>query len=295
MFNDNDLLTVKQLFGKIPLYKIQEKLEVKISYCCLKGRCRKIGLISRKCQKKEIPEEIKQINWKNFDYLNDLYVVQRKSTREISRILFISQPTICKYLKFFGIKLRDYHENKSWIKKGEKAPDYILKILEENRKKRKITDKLRAASRELGRRQKWHLGIKHSLETRKRLSEMGKLRVTPEEKERLKQIGAKGRRNQGLRKGPTKIEKILYDELDKMSISYKTQEILYGFATDCFIECKNLVIECDGVYWHSLPEAIEKDMRRDKLFKENGISVLHLKETELKSGDFKKTLHKILN
>ncbi len=47
----------------------------------------------------------------------------------------------------------------------------------------------------------------------------------------------------------------------------------------------NLVIECDGNYWHKYPVGLEKDHIRTEELIEKGFKVLRLWEHEIKSMD----------
>jgi len=60
----------------------------------------------------------------------------------------------------------------------------------------------------------------------------------------------------------------------------------------------NLVIECDGDYWHKYPTGLEKDHIRTKELIEKGFKVLRLWEREIKTielNDFKNKLRQIEN
>jgi very-short-patch-repair endonuclease len=53
------------------------------------------------------------------------------------------------------------------------------------------------------------------------------------------------------------------------------------------VSSKNLVIECDGEYWHDRkPGAKAKDARKDAYLLSKGYSILRLPEIEIKSGNF---------
>ena len=47
---------------------------------------------------------------------------------------------------------------------------------------------------------------------------------------------------------------------------------------DIFIPSLNLGIEYDGDYWHSLPDMIERDKKKDLACKEKGIKLIRIKE-----------------
>lgn len=57
--------------------------------------------------------------------------------------------------------------------------------------------------------------------------------------------------------------------------------VLNRYVADFFIPEHNVIIEADGEYWHSKPEAIEHDKRRDLELKAAGYTVIRLKEKDL--------------
>ncbi len=68
------------------------------------------------------------------------------------------------------------------------------------------------------------------------------------------------------------------------------KEIEHGYQCDILIPSMNLVIECDGDYWHKYPIGLEKDHIRTKELIEKGFKVLRLWEKEIKVmnvNDFK--------
>lgn len=57
-----------------------------------------------------------------------------------------------------------------------------------------------------------------------------------------------------------------------------------GFA-DFYLPKNNLIIQCYGTYWHSLPKYIERDEKQNRWFKDNGYNILILNsERVLKEG-----------
>ena len=84
--------------------------------------------------------------------------------------------------------------------------------------------------------------------------------------------------------GPTSIEEMLIDELDKRSIEYKFQYPLgvSRLVLDFAFPDHKLCVEADGVYWHSLPENIERDKNKDTILDELGWTVIHLDGDEIR-------------
>lgn len=80
-------------------------------------------------------------------------------------------------------------------------------------------------------------------------------------------------------------EKIVRGLLDKVGVEYKQEYKIGKYWADFYLPKYNAVIEVDGDYWHSLPDVKEKDTRKDMFLKSKGISVMHIKECELKTCD----------
>jgi len=64
----------------------------------------------------------------------------------------------------------------------------------------------------------------------------------------------------------TSIEIIIKSVLDSLNILYEQQYIIKGFVVDFYLPDYNLLIECDGDYWHSRPEQIKRDHTRKRSF-----------------------------
>ena len=59
---------------------------------------------------------------------------------------------------------------------------------------------------------------------------------------------------------------------------------------DILFPCKTKAIECNGVYWHSLPKAIEKDKIKQKQCKDKNIKLLTILDTDWISNKEKQKL-----
>ena len=100
--------------------------------------------------------------------------------------------------------------------------------------------------------------------------------------------GILGRLALQIKKGPTNLEKIVYDFLKGRGIYFKSQELINGrFLVDAYIPQKNLIIECDGNYWHSLGRVKKKDKAENAYLNKCGFNVLRLKEEEILNGEYK--------
>jgi very-short-patch-repair endonuclease/endogenous inhibitor of DNA gyrase (YacG/DUF329 family) len=88
----------------------------------------------------------------------------------------------------------------------------------------------------------------------------------------------------GLHLGPTSIEVAVKRVLIELDILFVEQKQIGHWLADFYLPEYNLVLECDGDYWHSLPKQIEKDARRDKWMKSKGYSILRLPENKIKAN-----------
>ncbi|KKT84987.1 MAG: Protein containing DUF559 [Candidatus Collierbacteria bacterium GW2011_GWA2_44_99] len=83
-------------------------------------------------------------------------------------------------------------------------------------------------------------------------------------------------------KGETSIEKIVRIRLKKAKIPFEQEVKIGKYHSDFMIQNTNILIECDGDYWHGLPSAIAKDKVRDLILRTKGYEVLRFTETEIK-------------
>lgn len=84
-------------------------------------------------------------------------------------------------------------------------------------------------------------------------------------------------------KSNTSIERAVEGLLQEEGFNYKSQWPLDRMTADFYLPDYYLIIECDGDYWHSLPEVVERDKRRDAFARSQGLSVLRLSETLINS------------
>ena len=112
-------------------------------------------------------------------------------------------------------------------------------------------------------------------------------------KDFFKMMGLAGVIKQQTMKGPTSIEKKVYEELKVRGLLFEKQKLINGrFLVDAFIPSFNLVIEADGGYWHSLPRVIKKDKAENAYLTKCGYNLLRLTETEINNGQFKIKINK---
>jgi len=167
------------------------------------------------------------------------------------------------YTFWKGKKLLEEHKRK--ISKANKGK---ISWMEGKHHTKETIEKLRKAS----------LGQKHSKESIEKYKKWRKTFVLP--------------------KKDTKIEVKIQNFLKKLGIEFFTHQYIkieHGYQCDILIPIMNLVIECDGDYWHKYPVGLDIDKVRTSELIEKGFKVLRLWEFEIKEmsiGDFKKSLNR---
>ena len=171
-------------------------------------------------------------------------------------------------------------------KKGENHPNYGKHHSEEL--KRKIS--------------KAKLGKEHSEETRKKMSESQKGSKNhffgkEHSEESIKKI-KKARLKQVLPLKDSSIEVKIQNFLKELGIEYFTHQYMkieHGYQCDILIPSMNLVVECDGDYWHKYPIGREIDDIRTKELIERGFKVLRIWEYEINKMDINNFKNKLIN
>ena len=82
-------------------------------------------------------------------------------------------------------------------------------------------------------------------------------------------------------KGPTSIELLLMNELDRRHIPYRSQHQIAKWLVDISLPKHRIAIEADGDYWHSTPEQQAKDANKDTWLKAHKWTVFRFSETEI--------------
>jgi very-short-patch-repair endonuclease/endogenous inhibitor of DNA gyrase (YacG/DUF329 family) len=94
-------------------------------------------------------------------------------------------------------------------------------------------------------------------------------------------------------KGESSIERKVRYALQRAHISF-LQEVKIGiYRADFLLPQHNIVIECDGDYWHKIPGIKERDERKNDLLQECGYSTIRLSEKIIREADSDK-LDKII-
>lgn len=82
-------------------------------------------------------------------------------------------------------------------------------------------------------------------------------------------------------KAPTSIELKVQNCLTENGIDFIAQYKIGPWCVDAFIPEQNLVIECDGDYWHSLPKVKIRDKQKNSYLKREGYGVLRITEKQI--------------
>lgn len=182
----------------------------------------------------------------NIEYCKKKYL-EGYSCFDISKKFNVSERTIRNRFNKIGFKMRKNSEHTERIK--QKIKNTLIK---------------KGIKPKVINRKAWNKGIT----------------ATPEMVKILKANRAK----QIFPKKDTKIEVKIRNFLEELKIEYfqhKYMNIKNAYQCDFFIPHLNLVVECDGTYWHKYPTGRDIDHVRTKQLMEKGFKVLRLWEFEI--------------
>ena len=83
-------------------------------------------------------------------------------------------------------------------------------------------------------------------------------------------------------------------ELEKRNYNFKTQFKILTYSVDILLTDYNIIIECNGRYWHDKPKSREKNKQRDIKIEKEGYKVLRFWDDEIKKN-IKECMEKIEN
>ena len=73
--------------------------------------------------------------------------------------------------------------------------------------------------------------------------------------------------------------------LDGAAIAYEYQFGVGGkFLCDFYLPAANLIIECDGLFWHSRPSAQRRDASKDAYLRKCGYTVMRFTDRQINSN-----------
>lgn len=85
------------------------------------------------------------------------------------------------------------------------------------------------------------------------------------------------------------IQVIVENYLSSINIKFEPEKIINNHAVDIFVS-PNICIECDGDYWHSLPEQVLRDLEFNNYCNDNNFVLIRLKEKDIRSNIFENFL-----
>jgi very-short-patch-repair endonuclease len=135
-----------------------------------------------------------------------------------------------------------------------------------------------------------HRGKRLTEEHRKKISKGIKRYLDSLSYEELLARTEPGRRAAICTTSGTSLEQTVWKILDTIGIEYETQKQIGPYFVDIYIPSRNLIIECDGEWWHSRPEQIKYDRARDIYLKKRGYHLLRLPERIIKSEEVDRIL-----
>ena len=83
------------------------------------------------------------------------------------------------------------------------------------------------------------------------------------------------------RRGMTSIERKVADALERYGIEYEHEFPIGIYYADFYLIDHGVIIECDGDYWHSKPEVVERDSRKNAFYELHGICFHRFTETDI--------------
>lgn len=204
------------------------------------------------------------------EMIYDMYWNDKMSFAEISKTIGIaSGPTLYRYMKKHSIV---------------RSKEQQLKDLQISNTGREWTEETK---------RNVSIGVKKSYNEnlRKIRSEDNKrIWADMNYEQRLKRThnGITAAREKALKLSSSSIEEKVAKQLDELGLKYKRQKRLNKckFYVDFYLPKYNLVIECNGDYWHKLPDRVKRD-RDLKMYVENtGHKIIFVWEHDIRDESF---------
>jgi very-short-patch-repair endonuclease len=201
-----------------------------------------------------------------YDYLYKEYIENIRSTDSIAKELGCARSYVTKLIKRNGIELR----GKGTTNIGKKHP-----MSEEQKQRLKK--------------------IFSNPEVKKRRSEAQKrVWANLSKEERIKRVtpGNNVRTKRAMEIRISSIEIKVKEQLDFYGIRYIQQKQVYdiengkSFYLDFYVPKYKLVIECNGDYWHNLPNRIKRDEMLKEFIESKNRKIVFIWEHEIKDDWF---------
>lgn len=165
------------------------------------------------------------------------------------------------------IKISISNKGKHFDRIGKKLPEKTKKKMSEYHKKL-IGEK----------NNRW--GTHHSEETKRKMSLASKGKPKSEDHKRKVREWVVNNPNRKFK--DTSIELKVEAELKRRGVNYQKQVPLCNIAiVDFYLPEYRITIQCDGDYWHNLPERKIKDEEQNKVLLFNGFNVFRFWEYEI--------------
>lgn len=87
-------------------------------------------------------------------------------------------------------------------------------------------------------------------------------------------------------KGESSLELLVRQQLERLNEPFQQEMRVGKFRMDFFLPKRNLVIECDGEYWHMQKNAKLRDKRKDKFLKSLGYNILRLSGQDIIKSNY---------
>ena len=212
-----------------------------------------------------------------------------KSSLDLAKIFDVDYHTILTRLRKINVKIR------------KKLTEEHKKKISNTLKRKGIKPKERYSGEPWNKNKKgvqvaWNkglIGVQDSIKKGKTFEEFyGK-----EKAEEIRNLIKEKRKYQVLPKKDSSIEVKIQNYLKQLNIDFFTHQYMkieHGYQCDILIPYLNLVIECDGDYWHKYPIGRDIDHIRTKELIEKGFKVLRIWEFEINKmsvDDFKEKIY----
>lgn len=78
------------------------------------------------------------------------------------------------------------------------------------------------------------------------------------------------------------LEDEIAEILDSCCVNFEWQKQIGRWCVDFYLPQLNLVVECDGEYWHSKPKVVERDARKNRFLRSEGYNLVRLSGQQIK-------------
>ena len=102
--------------------------------------------------------------------------------------------------------------------------------------------------------------------------------------DRMAQVAAAHAAVAALNGEGSSLEVAIRDELDQRGIRYEHQKRVGPFYVDFYLPDQDLIIECDGEYWHSRPDQVKRDRCKNHWLWRHGKKYVRVAEREIKTS-----------